>query len=96
MTRAGLGRNVAAWLLLPLSLVQAQSFRDCADCPEMVVIPPGSFVMGSSVDERQREGVIEKFFERKGPQHRVSLSKPFAMGRHEITRTCGCGESFAV
>ena len=49
-------------------------------------MPPGSFVMGSSVEERQREGVIEKFFEREGPQHRVTLSKPFAMGRHEITR----------
>src|SRR5262245_10278538 len=26
-------------------------FRDCPDCPEMVVVPAGSFVMGASVDE---------------------------------------------
>jgi len=28
-----------------------QSFRDCADCPEMVVVPAGSFMMGSPDDE---------------------------------------------
>lgn len=24
------------------------AFKDCADCPEMVVVPPGSFSMGAS------------------------------------------------
>ena len=27
------------------------TFRDCAECPEMVVIPAGSFMMGSPANE---------------------------------------------
>src|SRR5438105_14697940 len=27
-------------------------FRDCPDCPEMVVIPAGNFTMGSSASEK--------------------------------------------
>src|SRR6476660_8508341 len=27
-------------------------FRDCPDCPEMVVLPAGSFTMGSSAEEK--------------------------------------------
>src|SRR5438045_266208 len=38
-----------------------KTFRDCADCPEMVVVPPGSFTMGSSAQERVREGVPGRF-----------------------------------
>jgi hypothetical protein len=28
-----------------------QRFKDCRDCPEMVVVPAGSFVMGATPDE---------------------------------------------
>lgn len=54
-------------------------FRDCSDasCPEMVWIPKGSFMMGSSTDETGRE-VAE------GPQHEVSV-RLFALGKTEIT-----------
>jgi formylglycine-generating enzyme required for sulfatase activity len=48
-------------------------FRDCSECPEMVVVPPGEFEMGSS----------ELEFEK--PVHRVSITKPFAIGRREVT-----------
>ena len=53
-------------------------FRDCADCPEMVVIPAGSFDMGSPASESDRDND-------EGPQHRVSV-KPFAAGKYEVTR----------
>ncbi len=33
------------------SLKAGQTFRDCRSCPEMVVIPPGSFIMGTPKDE---------------------------------------------
>ncbi|MGF1614847.1 MAG: bifunctional serine/threonine-protein kinase/formylglycine-generating enzyme family protein [Gammaproteobacteria bacterium] len=46
--------------------------------PKMVVIPAGSFIMGSPEHEEGR-----KFDE--GPQHRVTISKPFAIGRYEVT-----------
>ena len=55
------------------------TFRDCATCPEMVVVPSGSFMMGSLTDERNRDSD-------EGPQHRVTISKPFAVGKYEVTR----------
>ena len=33
----------------------AQGFRDCADCPEMLRIAPGSYVRGSTAAETTRE-----------------------------------------
>jgi formylglycine-generating enzyme required for sulfatase activity len=54
-------------------------FRDCPDCPEMVVVPAGSFIMGSPGVEPERSGV-------EGPQHRVTITKPFAVGRFAVKR----------
>ena len=54
-------------------------FRDCEACPEMVVVPAGSFVMGSPASEEGR-------FDNEGPQHRVTISRPLAVGRYEVTR----------
>ena len=52
-------------------------FRDCDGCPEMVVIPAGSFMMGSPASEEgRRDG--------EGPQHRVTL-RSFALGATEVT-----------
>jgi formylglycine-generating enzyme required for sulfatase activity len=53
-------------------------FRDCDGCPELVVIPAGSFKMGTPMGAYER-------LEREGPQISVSLAKPFAMGRFELT-----------
>jgi len=53
-------------------------FRDCGDCPEMVVIGRGEFLMGSPDDEDGR-------FPYEGPQHRVRI-RSFAAGRYEVTR----------
>lgn len=56
-----------------------QSFKDCAaDCPEMVVVPAGSFMMGSPPSEPGRELT-------EGPQHRVTIAKPFAVSKFELT-----------
>ncbi|MEJ1976209.1 MAG: hypothetical protein WDN49_08990 [Acetobacteraceae bacterium] len=30
-------------------------FRDCSDCPEMVVVPPGQFLMGSSDEDMKQD-----------------------------------------
>ena len=35
---------------------RGKTFRDCRGCPEMVVIPAGRFVMGSTEAETTREG----------------------------------------
>jgi formylglycine-generating enzyme required for sulfatase activity len=50
-------------------------FRDCPDCPEMVLIPHGSFDMGSNNDDWSEK-----------PAHRVSIVKPFALGKTEVTQ----------
>ena len=65
----------------PLLLPPGTAFRDLDEpwCPEMVVIPPGVFTMGSSGDEAERE-------DSEGPQHRVQFDKPFALGRYPVTR----------
>lgn len=54
-------------------------FRDCADCPEMVVVPAGRFVIGSPDSEAGR-------FRQEGPQRDVRIGQAFALGRTEITR----------
>lgn len=61
-------------------------FRDCADCPEMVVVPAGAFVMGSTEEEAEREGVPPAFAARERPAHRVVVDAPFAVGRFHVTR----------
>ena len=54
----------------------AQNFRDCKDCPDMVVVPAGSFTMGSPNTELYRGAEN---------QHRVTIAKPFALGKYEVT-----------
>ncbi|MBN8454297.1 SUMF1/EgtB/PvdO family nonheme iron enzyme [Accumulibacter sp.] len=53
-----------------------EAFRDCDQCPEMVVVPGGSFMMGSP----ETEGSAEE-----RPQHRVTFERPFAVGKYELT-----------
>ena len=36
-------------------------FRESLDCPEMVVIPAGSFMMGSSDSEKDSSGETPRF-----------------------------------
>lgn len=54
-------------------------FTDCKGCPEMVVVPAGSFMMGSPADENYRDSD-------EGPQHKVTFAKSFAIGMFEVTR----------
>ena len=52
-------------------------FRDCAECPQMVVIPAGSFMMGSPESEYRAANEV--------PAHRVEIGEPFAVGAYEVT-----------
>ncbi|MCX7170356.1 MAG: formylglycine-generating enzyme family protein [Proteobacteria bacterium] len=60
-------------------LAPGDAFKDCADCPEMVVVPAGNFSMGSPGDETGR-------FEVEGPVHKVTLRRDFALGKTHVTR----------
>ena len=57
-------------------------FRDCPECPEMVVVPAGSFMMGSPEEE---EGGPRSDQRHERPQHRVEFAAPFAIGVFEVT-----------
>jgi formylglycine-generating enzyme required for sulfatase activity len=63
-----------------------ETFRDCAECPEMVVIPPGSFIMGSTEEETTRENTDPRDAANEKPQHRVTIGYPFAVMKLEVTR----------
>ena len=63
----------------------AAAAKDCAHCPEMVVIPAGQFVMGAAPGEEERANLPDEFRNRSQPQRRVSV-KRFSAGRFEITR----------
>ena len=52
--------------------------EDCSFCPEMVVVPAGKFLMGSPDDEEGR-------WDDEGPRRQVTISKPFAVGKYEVT-----------
>jgi len=72
-------------------LEPGEKFRDCALCPSMIVVPGGSFMMGSPDSELNR-------LDSEGPRHGVTIQS-FAVGVYEVTYsewdTCvnegGCG-----
>src|SRR5262245_23287506 len=63
------------------ALKPKQTFKECGNCPDMVVLPAGEFLMGA------RRGEETGF---DTPQHQVRI-KRFAVAQHEVTV-----ESFAV
>ena len=49
-------------------------FRDCPDCPDMVVVPDGRFLMGWAAGKKNAR-----------PVHEVRIPRPFAIGVYEVT-----------
>jgi formylglycine-generating enzyme len=66
--------------------VPDKTFRDCSECPEMVVIPAGNFRMGAALGENERLSVPATEAGRVEPQHPVAFAKPFALGKFDVTR----------
>jgi formylglycine-generating enzyme required for sulfatase activity len=71
-----------SWCAAPLTAEQERAlkpkdtFRECDNCPEMVVVPSGSFTMGEGGKYRQID---------EGPQHVETISRPFAIGKFHVT-----------
>lgn len=71
---------------------QPSVIQDCDTCPVMVVVPAGSFVMGSTEEERTREKVPAPpkvpfdFAKFEQPRREVVFEKPFAIGKYEVSR----------
>jgi hypothetical protein len=62
----------------PMPTTPGAEFQDCDVCPKMVVVPPGSFMMGSPETEAG-SGSDER------PQRRVTIAGPLAVGKFEVT-----------
>ena len=63
------------------ALKPGSSFHECVgECPEMVVVPAGRFTMGSPATEQGR-------FDNEGPQHEVTIAKPFAVSKFDVRFT---------
>src|SRR6202044_199386 len=60
------------------ALKPKDTFKECSGCPEMVVLPPGSFAMGSPAIEKGRSPD-------EGPQHPVTIANGLAVGKFELT-----------
>lgn len=50
-----------------------EMFRDCAECPDMVMLPAGIFMMGSTAHPAE------------APPRLIRIRQPFAIARFEIT-----------
>ncbi len=74
------GSKVAAALeaIDQLTLRPGKTFRDCEDCPAMVVVPADSFWQGS----KESEPLALK---KEKPRRMVTIAEPFAVGVFEIT-----------
>ena len=60
------------------ALDAGDTFRDCASCPTMVVVPAGSFMMGAL--ESEGSALWDNW-----PRHRVTIGYRFAAGVYEVT-----------
>jgi formylglycine-generating enzyme required for sulfatase activity len=59
------------------ALKPKEVFKECDKCPEMIVVPAGSYTMGSPSNEPERE--------KNEDQVRVTITRPFAVGRFSVT-----------
>ena len=76
--RAALAAAAAAWATPGLAQEAGERFRDCPECPELAVLPEGSFIMGSPAwDGAHRE--------HETPARRISIVRRLAVGVHEVT-----------
>jgi formylglycine-generating enzyme required for sulfatase activity len=78
--------NIDPYVLKPeveRALKPGDPFRECAkDCPEMIVVAAGEFMMGSPTTEK---GHDENEDDGSGGQHKVTIAAPFAVSKFVVT-----------
>lgn len=76
------------------ALVPGKVVQDCPDCPELVEIPAGFYLMGSPLFESGRYQQFFgrfpiyrqfRFLDREGPRRLVHIARPFGLTRYELT-----------
>src|SRR5690606_21759483 len=58
-------------------LAVSENFQECRNCPQMVVLPAGEYLMGSPPDEPERRD--------NEAQRRITFASPFAMSTTPVT-----------
>ncbi len=66
-------QTASAW---ERALKAGNSFKECGDCPEMIVVPAGRFLMGSPAGQG---------YDSERPAHEVTIAKPFAVAEFALT-----------
>jgi formylglycine-generating enzyme required for sulfatase activity len=61
-----------------VALKAGDTFKECSECPLMVVVPTGSFTMGAPPEPGFGGDA-------KSPQHKVTIAQAFAVGKFEVT-----------
>lgn len=64
----------------------AERIQDCKNCPEMITLPGGNFIMGAPPGEEEREGMPADLRRRSQPQRRIGIAPGLAMARTTVTR----------
>lgn len=97
---AGVAQDQESYQLIDgRSVTPLESFRECDVCPEMIVMPLGSFMMGAIEGESRNpfdfygenatggvRGPDEvNVIPSEHPRHPVEMDIPYAMGRNEVT-----------
>ena len=80
---AAIGRPEELEWFLP-GAGKSEGFKDADFAPEMVAVPAGSFTMGSPAGTLGFGGEPGRYVG-EGPQHKVTIAKPFAIGRFAVT-----------
>jgi formylglycine-generating enzyme required for sulfatase activity len=73
------GLALVGSVALLAAMSPGSAFRDCDVCPVMIVLPAGSFEMGSPASDPARTTDEQ-------PQHRVTFAHPFAVAKYATTR----------
>jgi sulfatase modifying factor 1 len=68
----------------PLSPIPSSVIRDCRTCPEMVLIPRGSFTMG--VPPAEVAGAPPDYHGQSSPRHPVTILHDFYLGKYDVTK----------
>ena len=58
------------------ALMAGAAFKECSNCPEMIVVAAGQFMMGSPAGQGS---------DAERPAHEVTIAKPFAVAKFELT-----------
>ena len=73
------------------TLKPGDTFQECASCPEMIVIPPGEFMMGTKdlgdpvIVGTPSKQSSERSYDLEKPPHMVTIATPFAVSKFEVT-----------